>query len=136
MRNGAGIHVTYVPGTFIPRANKANDYLMDRAAQKSGESFSGVAGIAMQDASLQESMGPIQDRTREHLCSTDNGIILTRRMLLNAARAVREGKTPPGLDPAAQRVRSAAVELPRGVAFRDGAAHGIFAAPDTEPLTV
>jgi phthalate 4,5-dioxygenase len=136
MRNGAGIHVTYVPGTFIPRANRRNDYLIDRAAQKAGETFSGVAGIAMQDASLQESMGPIQDRSREHLCSTDNGIILARRMLLRAANALREGKDPPGLEPAAQRVRSVAIELPRSVPFREGAWHSLFAAPDTDPVTV
>ena len=42
---------------------------MDRAAQKAGSPYSGVAGIAMQDASLQESMGPIMDRSREHLLS-------------------------------------------------------------------
>jgi chaperone BCS1 len=40
--------------------------------------MSGVAGIAMQDASLQESMGPIVDRTKENLVSTDNGIIVNQ----------------------------------------------------------
>jgi hypothetical protein len=34
MRDGKGIHVEYIPGTFIPLANKRNDYLMDRAAQR------------------------------------------------------------------------------------------------------
>src|SRR5918999_5509110 len=29
-KNGEGIHVKYVPGTFRPLANKDNDYLMDR----------------------------------------------------------------------------------------------------------
>src|SRR5262245_30361203 len=43
MNSGAGIHVTYVPGTYIPAANKHNDYLIDRAAQKSGTHYSGVA---------------------------------------------------------------------------------------------
>ena len=72
----------------------------------------------MQDASLQESMGPIQDRTRENLCSTDNGIVLTRRLLLKAAKDNRDGKPLPGLDPATQRVRSCAIELPRNVHFQ------------------
>ena len=45
------------PGTYRPLANKDNDYLMDREGQKAGVTFSGVSGIAMQDASLQESMG-------------------------------------------------------------------------------
>jgi len=66
MSEGKGIHVRYVPGTYIPLQNKSNDYLMDRAAQKAGLTFSGVEGIAMQDASLQESMGSIQDRTKEN----------------------------------------------------------------------
>ena len=65
---------------------------MDRAAQKAGVHYSGIEGIAMQDASLQESMGPIQDRTRENLCPTDRGIVMTRRMLLQAAEANRAGK--------------------------------------------
>ena len=136
MQNGAGIHVRYVPGSFVPLANQRNDYLMDRAGQKSGLTFSGVEGIAMQDASLQESMGAIQDRTRENLCSTDNGIIMARRGLLKAARASREGKPVPGLSAAAQRVRSCSIELPTGVHYTDGAKHGLFAAPDTDPVSV
>ena len=42
-------------------------------------------GFAAQDASLQESMGPIQDRTRETLTSTDLGIVQARRKLMAAA---------------------------------------------------
>jgi phenylpropionate dioxygenase-like ring-hydroxylating dioxygenase large terminal subunit len=136
MREGHGIHVKYVPGTFTPLANKGNDYLMDRRAQREGLTYSGVEGIGMQDASLQESMGPIVDRTAENLVSTDNGIILARRALLRAAKANREGKPIPGLDPAAQRVRSCAIELPREVRFVEGARHGLFAALGTDPVTV
>ena len=120
MQDGHGVHVKYVPGSYRPLANKDNDYLMDRAAQKAGLSFSGVEGIAMQDASLQESMGPIADRTREHLVSTDNGIIKARWRLRKAALALRDkGIQPPGVDPAHQRVRSAAVILPPDQAFKD-----------------
>jgi len=54
---------------------------VDRDAQRSGKSLSGVEGIAMQDASIQESMGPIQDRTREHLGQSDKAIIQYRRLL-------------------------------------------------------
>jgi phthalate 4,5-dioxygenase oxygenase subunit len=122
MRDGKGIYVTFEPGTYRPRANKDNDYLIDRTAQKAGITFSGVAGIAMQDASLQESMGPIVDRTKENLVSTDNGIIMARHRTLKAIKALTEkGTTPPGVDPAHQRVRSAAVVLPPGQPFTDGA---------------
>jgi phenylpropionate dioxygenase-like ring-hydroxylating dioxygenase large terminal subunit len=122
MEDGQGIHVAYVPGTYIPAANKTNDYLMDRAAQKRGITYSGVAGIAMQDASLQESMGPIVDRTKENLVSTDNGIIMARHRLLRAAKALAErGATPPGVDLAHQRVRSASVILSPDQPFKDAA---------------
>jgi phthalate 4,5-dioxygenase len=136
MKAGKGIHVTYVPGTFIPTQNKRNDYLIDRNAQREGSTFSGVDGIAMQDASLQESMGAIQDRTREHLCPTDRGIVLARKKLLKAARAAQAGKPVPALKAQEQRVRSCAIELPPDQHFREHARHGLFAAPDTDPVTV
>ena len=136
MRGGKGIHVQYVPGTFVPLQNKRNEYLIDRDAQKRGETFSGVEGIAMQDASLQESMGPIQDRTREHLCPTDRGIVLARRKLMEAALANRAGKPVPALKADEQRVRSCSIELPREQHFKDHARHGLFAPPDTDPVTV
>jgi hypothetical protein len=136
MKSGKGIHVNYVPGTFIPLQNRRNDYLIDRERQKTGETFSGVEGIAMQDASLQESMGPIQDRTRENLCPTDRGIVMARRRLLDAARANREGKPVPALRAEEQRVRSCSLELPRDQHFSEHARHGLFAPPDTDPVSV
>ena len=78
MKDGYGIHCKNIPGTYRPVANKDNDYLMDRAAQKAGTEYSGIRGIAIQDASLQESMGPIVDRTKENLVGCDNGIIMAR----------------------------------------------------------
>src|SRR5205807_5634343 len=56
MRKGAGIHTPVDPRTFRPLANKDNDYLIDRDAQKRGRTYGGVAGFAMQDASIPESM--------------------------------------------------------------------------------
>jgi len=125
MKQGAGVHAELNPGTFQPVANRHNDYLMDRAAQKANLTFSGVRGLAMQDASIQESMGPIQDRTRENLVSTDNAIIMARLRLRKAAEAVAKGARPPGLDAAAQHVRSASFVLPEHGAFRDTALDAI-----------
>jgi len=110
---------------------------MDRASQKSGNTYSGVAGIAMQDASLQESMGAIADRTREHLVSTDNGIVMARGRLLRAATALAErGVAPPGTDPATHHVRSASVVLPAGQRFADAARKVLTARPGTAPASV
>jgi phthalate 4,5-dioxygenase len=137
MRAGKGIHSVYVPGTFRPRANKDNDYLMDRAAQKAGITYSGVEGIAMQDASLQESMGPIVDRTKENLVSTDNGIIMARHRLLRAAKALTERDIiPPGVEVTHQRVRSAAVILPSDKAYKDAACEALQVRPGTAHASV
>jgi phenylpropionate dioxygenase-like ring-hydroxylating dioxygenase large terminal subunit len=128
MKAGSGIHVRYIPGTYRPLQNKENDYLIDRAAQKAGTSYSGVEGIGMQDASLQESMGPVQDRTRENLVSTDNGIIMVRHRLMKAARALAEkGVQPPGRDPQSQQVRSVAIVLRRDLPFKEGAKDALHA---------
>jgi len=119
MRKGAGVHAELIPGTFRPLANRNNGYLIDRAAQESGQYYSGVAGLAIQDASVQESMGPIADRTRENLVATDNAIIMARQRLRKAALAVAEGKRAPGLDAEAQSVRSASFVLPVDAKFKD-----------------
>ena len=137
MRAGKGIHTAYVPGTFRPRANKDNDYLIDRAAQKAGVTYSGVEGIAMQDASLQESMGPIVDRTKENLVSTDNGIIMARHRLLRAVKAlIEKDAMPPGVDVAHQRVRSAAVILPPDKAYKDAARDALQVRPGAAHASV
>jgi hypothetical protein len=136
MRDGKGIHTATIAGTYIPVANKHNDYLMDRAGQKAGVTYSGVAGIAMQDASLQESMGAIMDRSREHLLSTDNGIIMARQRLLRAVRALEKGEPPPGTDPATHHVRSAAVVLPRDAPFGDAARDALTARSGVAPASV
>ena len=137
MRAGKGIHVEYEPGTFRPLANKDNDYLMDRAAQKRGDTFSGIKGIGMQDASLQESMGPIVDRTKENLVSTDNGIIMARHRLLRAVKALADkGVTPPGVDTVHHRCRSASIVLPADQHFKDAAKVALGVQPDAEHVTV
>jgi phenylpropionate dioxygenase-like ring-hydroxylating dioxygenase large terminal subunit len=127
MEAGKGVHVA-VDRNFRPLQNKDNDYLIDRAAQKAGRTFSGVDGFGMQDASVQESMGPIQDRTRENLVSTDNGIIMARHRLMKAAKELAaKGTVPPGRDPSHQRVRSVAVVLPAGTPFKEGAGEALTA---------
>lgn len=125
MRSGRGVHVDLIPGTFRPVANRENDYQMDRAAQKAGRYYSGIAGIAIQDASLQESMGPIADRTVENLVSTDNAIIQARQRLLKAAQAVGNGGPAPGIEPEHQQMRSASFLLPVGGDFRSTVADAV-----------
>ena len=112
----------YVPGTYIPAANKNNDYLMDRAAQKAGRTFSGVVGIAMQDASLAGKHGA--DR-RPH--QGEPGLDRQRHHHGAAPAAARAEGAGEGRDaarhrsPTHQHVRSAAVVLPPDKHFKDAA---------------
>ena len=82
---------------------------MDRALQRT-KSYLGIKGISEQDACLQDSQGPIADRTREHLGPTDLGILRLRRLLMEAARGIAEGREPKAAaSPAAYTVRGGAI---------------------------
>jgi phthalate 4,5-dioxygenase oxygenase subunit len=112
-------------GRFRAIANKDNDYLIDRELQATMEkdptkplrgTYSGILQVA-QDPMVQESMGPLYDRTQEHLATSDAMIIRARRKLLNAAKALRDqGTVPAGVDkPELYRMRSGGAILPAGV---------------------
>jgi phenylpropionate dioxygenase-like ring-hydroxylating dioxygenase large terminal subunit len=100
-------------GRFQLEANEENDYLLDRDRQERDEEYSGIEGIHLQDQAITESMGPIFDRTQEHLGSSDAMVIRARRRLIACARALAEqGTTPPGVDrPEVYRQRSGGVVL-------------------------
>ncbi|NDP43669.1 MAG: Rieske 2Fe-2S domain-containing protein [Aromatoleum sp.] len=68
----------------------ANDFLQDRSAMKLGH-FTGITGIPNQDIAMWETMGAIADRSRERLGASDVAIVEFRRIMVDAARAVREG---------------------------------------------
>jgi phenylpropionate dioxygenase-like ring-hydroxylating dioxygenase large terminal subunit len=103
--------------------NPQNEWLLDREEQKSGRSFTGIPGGARpQDMAVTHSMGTIYNRSREHLGTTDQLIIRTRRRMLAAARSLHnDGIIPPGVDnPELYRQRSGGVVLPRSVDWWDG----------------
>ena len=85
-------------GRWRPAANQDNDYLIDRDAQRT-ISYTGIAEVFTQDSAVTESMGAISDRTLEHLAPSDRMITMTRRRLMDAARALRDhGTIPPLVD--------------------------------------
>jgi len=120
-----GIHTENILGTDRPIQNRDNDYMIDRELQASGESYTGMRGLGMQDSAIQESMGLIADRTKEHLGVSDTAIIQIRKTLMRALRDMEAGKEPPGLDPANYRVRSSRFKLPLGESFEDEIARQI-----------
>jgi phthalate 4,5-dioxygenase oxygenase subunit len=83
---------------FRPARNRGNLHLQDRAAMRQGH-WSGIEGVNSQDFAVVESMGPIVDRTREHLGASDAAVIRMRRRMLDAVRALQAGEDPLGLDP-------------------------------------
>ena len=86
-------------GRFRPVQNAANDYQIDREAQRNDVIYTGITHIAMQDQAITESMGDIVDHTFEHLAPSDQMITRTRRRLLMAARAWRDrAEVPPCVD--------------------------------------
>ena len=107
---------------FRIEQNLQNDFKIDREAQKRGDSYTGIPGIRQQDMAMTETMGPIMDRTNEHLGTTDQMIIRTRRRYIAAAKALQEqGVTPPGVDnPKAYHQRSGLIILPRSVDWWEG----------------
>jgi nitrite reductase/ring-hydroxylating ferredoxin subunit len=103
-------------GRFRRIATAGNDFLIDRAAQRrnvGGIGYTGVAGAVDQDGLATTAMGPIYDRTREHIGPTDLMIIRVRQRLIQATRALAEqGITPPGVDhPEAYRHRAGGLIL-------------------------
>ena len=91
-KGGFGQFAVLGPG-FAPVRNRSNDFLIDREEQKH-KSFTGVRGVAEQDAMAQASQGVIADRTREHLTPTDIGVVRFRRLMLEAAKSLAAGKEP------------------------------------------
>jgi hypothetical protein len=85
-------------GRWRLAANTRNDYLIDRKVQRE-ESFSGMEGLDVQDAAVQESMGPIVDRSFENLVAADLAVAKIRMRLHDAAVNFREKQViPPGVD--------------------------------------
>jgi hypothetical protein len=103
-------------GNWWPVASMENDFLIDREVQRT-QTFTGLPTVRVEDAAMTTSMGPIMDRSKERLGTTDMMIIRARRRYLAAAKALREhGVTPPTVGhPEQCRVRSGAAILPEGI---------------------
>jgi hypothetical protein len=100
----SSLGAVYIPqttdwyGRFNIDQNAANDYKLDREAQRSKASYTGIPGIRQQDMAVTESMGAIYDRSHEHLGTTDGAIITMRRQLVKAAKNLAQGIEPPTAD--------------------------------------
>ena len=103
--------------TFRSFANMDNSWRIDREAQKN-KSFTGIAGVNTQDRAVQESMGPIVDRSREFLGPADLAIVVARRLLMEATETVQDGGAPPGMEDSYYTVRAMQEVVPNDVDWR------------------
>lgn len=102
-----------VAHNFRSVKNADNLYMIDRELQRT-QTYTGITGLNTQDRAIQESMGPIADRTLERLGTTDRAIVHARGALLKAIKTVQDGGDPPGVAPTYYRLRAHETVLPKG----------------------
>lgn len=83
---------------YIPKSGRHNNWGFNPEEQMT-RTFLGMGedDINVHDQWACESMGPIQDRTREHLGTSDRAIMLNRRLLQQAIDDVQAGRPPLGM---------------------------------------
>jgi phenylpropionate dioxygenase-like ring-hydroxylating dioxygenase large terminal subunit len=75
--------------------DSSNRFMQDRESMKT-KTYSGMGhGFQAHDVFATSSQGPLQDRTHEHLVSSDKAIVAARKLLAKAIRDVQEGREPP-----------------------------------------
>jgi hypothetical protein len=116
----------YIPGTYKLIQNRSNDWLIDREVQRK-VNYTGIIGTNTQDMAIQETMGAVYDRTKEHLGTSDSAVIATRRLLLQAVRDVAAGKAPAGSRGEADGVRPNEAVVPTNVAWAEAFKDGLVA---------
>jgi phthalate 4,5-dioxygenase oxygenase subunit len=109
-RSGMRPGIDYDAQTFAKIRHRGNTWQQNRAAMRRDESFSGMIGVNNEDIAVQESMGPIYDRTKERLGTSDVGIIRMRRIMLDGVRRFEAGGMPPGQAEPVEWARLAAEE--------------------------
>ena len=88
---------------YIPKSGRHNDWGF-RTEEQLTQTYLGMGqeDINLHDQWAVESMGAIQDRTLEHLGTSDKVIMANRRVLVKAIETVRSGGVAPGIADAAQ----------------------------------
>ena len=102
------------------RGNEANAWHQDNEAMKAGH-FSGILkNFVYEDFIVEESMGPVMDRSREFLGTSDAVIVRARRRLLKALEDHKQGILPFGVDQDIdyREVRALAIRFPKGTNWK------------------
>jgi phenylpropionate dioxygenase-like ring-hydroxylating dioxygenase large terminal subunit len=116
--SGNGPRFVDAANDYRATGTRRNDWLIDRDRQR-GVNFTGIEGINAQDRAVQESMGPVVDRSREHLGPADRAIITTRRLLQEALRTAEDGGEPKGIAGTYYDIRATEKVFPRSTGWRE-----------------
>jgi phthalate 4,5-dioxygenase oxygenase subunit len=119
--------------------NARNNYLQDRDMQRT-VSFTGIEDFLNHDACATESMGPIFDRSKEHLGVSDKAVIAVRKRLLGAVKSLQQGTEPPHLVFVQERnwlphIDCFAYLLPKNVTWRQSFDYLTLAAKKENPAS-
>ena len=107
--------------------NLKNNYLQNRQLQATTD-YTGIENFLNEDGCATESMGPIYDRSREHLGVSDKAVIAVRKFLINAVKEFQAGKEPPHVvrDQARNHfphIDTFAQTIPAGIHWREPFGH-------------
>lgn len=83
------------------------------------ESWTGLRGVEVEDATIGLSQGPLYDRSREHLVPADQAVVRVRRVLLDSIKRVTQNQQPPALGLDLRGVSACDRQLEDGVAWQE-----------------
>lgn len=95
----------------------ADNFGQDRERMK--ESWTGLRGVEVEDATIALSQGPLYDRSKEHLVPADQAVVRVRRALLNAIKVAAENGLPPGVGLDLRGVSACDVQIQDGALWQD-----------------
>ena len=127
----SAFHADTIQGTRVTVCNASNDYA-GPDAPPARQPWMRITNVQAQDIAMTESMGALYDRTKECLGHSDRRVVMTRRRLIAAARALERGAEPPGGNPKDYRRRPVSLLLPRNLSsWTEAIADAIDARPET-----
>jgi phthalate 4,5-dioxygenase oxygenase subunit len=121
---------------YRPLRGLANYFMQDRQAMKAGN-FTGIKGFPNQDLAMWVSMGPIADRSRERIGTSDQAIVEFRRRMVEAVRAFQRGEPAIGTGEQAipEHICSFQAMMPKTTDWRDSPTQPVWdsGGPELEP---
>jgi phthalate 4,5-dioxygenase oxygenase subunit len=117
-----------VPGAFdgqVYLGNAENKWLQDRPTMDRSFSGFGPGLINMEDFSMTNSMGPIFDRSKEHVVPSDIAVVRMRRILLEAARQLEQGVEPLGVTSDKSKIAATDAVMDLGTPWQSAVPHNM-----------